>query len=89
MYGALAVLIWTFGRAGWRWLGVLLVALPPVVALTRLYEGVHHITDVVTSLAFVSAWLAVAAAVLLRDAPRGSPRSTGGQATAAGSGSSD
>ena len=79
MYGAMAVLIWMFATKRWRWLGAVLVVVPPVVALARLYEGVHHITDVVTSLAFMSAWLAIAAAILLPDAPRDGPRSGRGQ----------
>lgn len=79
MYGAMAVLIWMFGATSWRWLGAMLVVLPPVVAVSRLYEGAHHITDVVTSLAFMSAWLVIAAAVLLPDAPRNGPRSKQGQ----------
>jgi membrane-associated phospholipid phosphatase len=89
MYGAMAVLLWTFATKPWRWLGAVLVVLPPVVALTRLYEGVHHITDVVTSLAFMSAWLAIAAAILLPDAPRDRSHAWRGQFARPGASTSD
>jgi membrane-associated phospholipid phosphatase len=75
LYGALAVLIWRTGRSGWRWLCVPLVAVPPLVGLARLYLGAHHLSDVITSLVFMSVWLAFAAAVLLRGKP--APREQG------------
>ncbi|RYB93785.1 phosphatase PAP2 family protein [Nocardioides oleivorans] len=42
-----------------------LLLVPLVVAPSRLYQGAHHPTDVLTSLLFASAWLAVVARVLL------------------------
>jgi undecaprenyl-diphosphatase len=73
LYGALAVLIWRTGRRGWRWLCVALAAVPLLVGVARMYLGAHHLSDVVTSLVFMSVWLAFAAAVLLRE-----PRSGAG-----------
>jgi membrane-associated phospholipid phosphatase len=67
LYGALAVLIWLYCRNAWRWLCVVLVAVPPLVGLARLYLGAHHLSDVITSLVFMSVWLAIAAAVLIRE----------------------
>lgn len=67
LYGAMAVLIWLFCANRWRWLSVALVVLPALVGIARLYLGAHHPSDVVTSLAFMSAWLAISGAVLLRD----------------------
>lgn len=68
MYGAAAVLLWTYGSARWRWLGVVLLVLPLLVALSRLYEGVHHLSDVVASLMFVAGWLTIEGSILLRAA---------------------
>jgi membrane-associated phospholipid phosphatase len=65
-YGGVAVLVWLYARGPWRWLSPVLVAAPVLVALARLYLGAHHPTDVVTSIAFMTAWLAAAWAVLLR-----------------------
>jgi undecaprenyl-diphosphatase len=64
-YGGLAVVCWTFGTDPWRRLSAVLLLAPPLVALARLYLGVHHPTDVLVSLVFMSAWLAVTASVLL------------------------
>jgi undecaprenyl-diphosphatase len=69
LYGGMAVLIWIFCDPRWRWLSAALVVLPLLVAVARLYLGAHHPSDVLTSLVYMAAWLAVAAAVLLRDAP--------------------
>jgi undecaprenyl-diphosphatase len=69
LYGALAVLIWRTQRKGWRWLCVALAAVPLLVGMARMYLGAHHLSDVVTSLVFMSVWLAFAAAVLLREPP--------------------
>jgi len=72
-YGGLAVLCWTFGPNPWRRLSAGLVLAPPLVALARLYLGVHHPTDVLVSLVFMLAWLAVTASVLLGSSPRHRP----------------
>ena len=72
-YGGLTVLCWTFGADPWRRLSVVLLLAPLMVALARLYLGVHHPTDVLVSLTFMSAWLAVTASVLLMRFPATSP----------------
>ena len=68
-YGGLAVLCWTFATDPWRRLSVMLMVAPPLVALARLYLGVHHPTDVLVSLVFMSAWLGMTARVLLVRSP--------------------
>ena len=58
---------------------------PPFVAVSRLYQGAHHLTDVGTSLVYGAVWLVVLAALSYRQ-PRSVepavPRSTGGHADA-------
>lgn len=81
--GAMVVLWWLSPRSRpWVWP---LALVPPFVALCRLYQGAHHVTDVLTSLVAVSAWLVlvvrlVLVAELSRKPPRHSRRSAGGGA---------
>jgi len=65
VYVGIAVLAWVYAPATRRWVWVL-VALPFVVLLARLYQGAHHLTDVLTSLVYASVWLAVLFGLLLR-----------------------
>ncbi len=67
LYGMLVVLVWTYaGRRARGWATLLLV-LPLLIGASRLYEGAHHLSDVLSSLLFVSVWVVVAAKVLLSD----------------------
>ena len=43
---------------------VLLGCLPLFVALSRIYQGAHHLTDVGTTLVYGTIWLAVLAMLL-------------------------
>jgi len=63
LYGLLLVLAWTYLRAA-RWWAAPLALLPVVVLLARLYQGAHHLSDVLTSLVYSSAWV-IALTVLL------------------------
>ncbi len=68
---ALALYLARTVRGSRRWAWLLLLA-PVVVAPSRLYEGAHHPTDVLTSLVFAPLWVAAVAHVLLpgrSDAP--------------------
>ncbi|MBA2559392.1 MAG: phosphatase PAP2 family protein, partial [Propionibacteriales bacterium] len=67
IYGGIAALIWLSIGDRRRWLGAPLLVLPPLVAVARLYQGVHHVSDVVASLLFVSIWLATNAVLVLRE----------------------
>lgn len=60
MYGVLVVLLWNRRR----WAACLLAVLPFVVAVSRLYQGAHHLTDVLTSLVAATAWLLVLSRVV-------------------------
>lgn len=64
VYCALALYLFRAFPASRRWAWVLFVA-PVLVAPSRLYEGAHHPTDVLTSLVFAPIWLAVVVRVLL------------------------
>ena len=68
VYCATAVLLGAYVPRWRRW-SWLLFLVPLVVAPSRLYQGAHHPTDVLTSMVFASIWLAVVSRVLL-PAPR-------------------
>ena len=61
------ILVWTYFRAA-RWLAVLLLLLPLLTLVSRLYLGAHHLTDALTSVVYGAVWLAVVALLVL---PRG------------------
>lgn len=58
VYGGIAVLVWVLAPRARRWVWPLLL-LPVLEVFARLYEGAHHVTDVLTSLLYTTAWLAV------------------------------
>jgi membrane-associated phospholipid phosphatase len=62
--GALAALLWAYTRVAGGVL-VLLVVIPVYTMLSRLYEGAHHLTDVLTAFVAALVWLAVCARLLL------------------------
>jgi undecaprenyl-diphosphatase len=69
-YGGILVLTWVYARSAARWVAVLGL-LPLFVMLARLYQGAHHLTDVLTSVVYASVWmLVVARTVLLPDRDR-------------------
>jgi undecaprenyl-diphosphatase len=68
LYGSIVVLVWVYLRAARLWATPLLL-LPVVVLLARLYQGAHHLTDVLTSLVYASIWLAVVATLVLKRHP--------------------
>jgi undecaprenyl-diphosphatase len=89
VYGAAALLLalWVrsrdgaAGAAAGRVVVALLACVPVFVALSRLYQGAHHVTDVGTSLVYGTVWLAVLAVLLRPGAARPQssvPRSEGG-----------
>jgi membrane-associated phospholipid phosphatase len=71
LYGLIFVLVWTYGRNARWWVTPLLLC-PLLVAVARLYEGAHHLSDVLTSIVYATIWLTVTAVTLLpRDQRRG------------------
>jgi undecaprenyl-diphosphatase len=59
LYAAIAALVLPRTRAWWRWLFVAAAVLMPLwVALSRMYRGMHHPTDVLGSVVLAACWLA-------------------------------
>jgi membrane-associated phospholipid phosphatase len=56
VYGLLALLLWQRGQYAWALLPGLWV---PLVALSRVYLGVHYPSDVLASLALGTIWLVI------------------------------
>lgn len=66
----LGFLVWTYTRLPRGW-AMVLVVVPVACAAARLYQGAHHLSDVLTSVAYVGLWVALAARLLLsRDRSR-------------------
>ncbi len=65
LYGGIALLALAWTRGWVRYAAVAWAVLAPVaVALSRLYRGVHYPSDVLASILYASAWLAVCWLVL-------------------------
>jgi membrane-associated phospholipid phosphatase len=64
VYGLLVVLAWTYAHRA-RWWVTPLLLIPPLVAVARLYEGAHHLSDVLASVLYGCVWLAATTTVLL------------------------
>jgi undecaprenyl-diphosphatase len=66
LYVAVAILVIGHARGWWRWLFLIpAIAMPILVAISRMYRGEHHPTDILGSLLFSALWL-TAATVLIR-----------------------
>jgi undecaprenyl-diphosphatase len=58
LYVAIAILVIGTARGWWRFLFLILaIAMPVLVAISRMYRGEHHPTDVLGSLVFAGLWL--------------------------------
>ncbi len=80
LYVALAILVIGHARGWWRWLFLVpAIAMPALVALSRMYRGEHHPTDVLGSLLFAALWVTT---VTLLVKPTRHDRNPAGQATA-------
>jgi undecaprenyl-diphosphatase len=66
LYVAIAVLVLGSARGWWRWVSLVpAIAMPVLVAVSRMYRGEHHPTDILGSLLFAALWL-TATYVLIR-----------------------
>jgi undecaprenyl-diphosphatase len=77
LYIAIAIVVIGHARGWWRWLFLIpAVVMPVLIALSRMYRGEHHPTDITGSLIFAALWLTATTllikpnAVPRRDAPR-------------------
>src|SRR5580700_307133 len=74
LYIAIAILVIGHARGWWRWLFLIpAVAMPVLVALSRMYRGEHHPTDILGSLIFAALWL-TATCSLIRPNAAARPR---------------
>jgi len=70
-YGGILVLTAVYARAAVTWVAV--VGLVPLfVLLSRLYQGAHHLTDVLTSVVYATAWMLLVARMVLFSDPKAS-----------------
>ncbi len=66
LYAAVAILVIGHARGWWRWLFLVpAIAMPIFVAISRMYRGEHHPTDILGSLLFSALWL-TAVSMLVR-----------------------
>jgi undecaprenyl-diphosphatase len=66
LYVAVAILVIGHARGWWRWLFLIpAIAMPVLVAISRMYRGEHHPTDILGSLLFAALWL-TAVSLLVR-----------------------
>ncbi|MEU8654946.1 diacylglycerol kinase family protein [Streptomyces sp. NPDC048737] len=85
LYGGLAVLALSRLRGPWRRIvGAVLLVVPLLVALARLYRGMHHPTDVMGGLANGSLSLLIVGRALLTGATVTAPAAAGAAPAAAG-----
>lgn len=74
-YGGILVLTAVYARSSLKWVSV--VGLVPLfVLLSRLYQGAHHLTDVLTSVVYASAWMLLVARMVLFSDPKASASSS-------------
>jgi undecaprenyl-diphosphatase len=74
LYIGLAILVIGHARGWWRWLFLIpAVAMPALVALSRIYRGEHHPTDVLGSLLFAALWLTATRLLIRPNADRRQP----------------
>jgi membrane-associated phospholipid phosphatase len=62
---AVLLVLWGLTRVP-RGVTLVLLLVPVLTMLARMYQGAHHLTDVLTALVFAVAWLACVTALLLR-----------------------
>jgi undecaprenyl-diphosphatase len=64
LVGSIVVLTWASAPAARRWVTPLLL-LPLCTVVARVYQGAHHLSDVLTSLVLAPVWIGTVAVVLL------------------------
>ena len=76
LYVVVAILVIGHARGWWRWLFLIpAIVMPVAVAISRMYRGEHHPTDILGSLLFAALWL-TAAYLLIRPNSDGRAQAT-------------
>jgi undecaprenyl-diphosphatase len=58
LYVGIAILVIGHARGWWRYLFLIpAIVMPVMIAVSRMYRGEHHPTDIVGSLLFAALWL--------------------------------
>jgi undecaprenyl-diphosphatase len=71
LYAAVAILVIGHTHGWWRWLFLIpAIGMPVLVALSRMYRGEHHPTDILGSLLFAALWITTVT-VLIKPNPDG------------------
>jgi len=84
IYIAIAILFIGHFRGWWRYLFLIpAVAMPVLVALSRLYRGEHHPTDILGSLLFAALWLTATTLLIKPNEPVRRPAGESVRGTAA------
>jgi undecaprenyl-diphosphatase len=79
LYIAIAILVIGHARGWWRWLFLIpAIAMPVLVALSRMYRGEHHPTDILGSLVFAALWLTATCWLIQPNAAQVAVRDPGG-----------
>ncbi len=74
LYVGLAILVIGHARGWWRFLFLIpAIVMPVMIALSRIYRGEHHPTDILASMLFAALWL-TAAALLVKPNEAGRER---------------
>jgi len=70
LYTAIAVLVMPRARGRWRWVTVALaVVMPAGVALSRMYRGMHHPTDLLGAMLLTALWVGLLYLTVRPNAP--------------------
>jgi undecaprenyl-diphosphatase len=71
LYAGIAILVIGHARGWWRYLSLIpAVAMPVMVAWSRMYRGEHHPTDIGASLLFAALWLTATTLLIKPAGPR-------------------
>jgi undecaprenyl-diphosphatase len=82
LYVGIAILVIGLSRGWWRWISLIAaVAIPVLVATSRIYRGEHHPTDVLGGMLFAALWL-TAITLLLKPTAVAQDRPTAGRSPA-------
>jgi membrane-associated phospholipid phosphatase len=68
-FGGCVVLVWLYTDRRWRAPVSILLLVPPVVAVSRLYQGAHYLTDALASIVVIPFWVAAMTALVLLSRP--------------------